>query len=225
MALLFILTPIALLLIWLYHKQVPLDSIMRESELQQPSTRQQRGRIGEEEIARILQQLPGNFFVYNNLYIPLTAEKRTEIDLVVVHEKGIFVIESKNYTGLVEGEAHEQQWSKTYSNSYNQKFYNPIKQNQTHIESLKKYLGEMPMYSIIVFGYDTELFVDPMPASDVFVCKITQLSFLWDLLPNLNYEIDILTVKERIKQLQQTNWSIQQQHIERVSKIGKKAIS
>lgn len=225
MALLLILTPMAILLAWLYHKQLPIESIMAEDELQQPSTVQQKGRVGEQEIEVILQYLPGKFILYNNLYIPVATDKWTEIDLVVVHEKGIFVIESKNYTGVVEGEAHEQQWSKSYFESYNQKFYNPIKQNDTHIRALKKYLGELPMYSIIVFGYDTELFVDPMPAEDVFVCKITQLQFLWDLLPTLDYEVDILAVNEQLEQLEQTNWSMQKQHIERVTKIGKKAIS
>lgn len=226
MALLFIiLTSMAGLLIWLYHKQSPLESILVEEELTFPSTMQQRGREGEREIEDIVQHLPGKFFLYNNLYLPISEDKWTEIDLVVVHEKGIFVFESKNYTGLVEGEAHEQQWSKSYSENYNQKFYNPIKQNQTHIRALQQYLGKVPMYSIIVFGRDTELFVDPMPADDVFVCKITQLTFLWDLLPTLNYDIDILKVQQKMQQLEKADLFVQQKHIERVSKIGNKAIS
>ncbi|MBQ0138449.1 MAG: NERD domain-containing protein [Kurthia sp.] len=225
MALLFILTSMAGLLIWLYHRQSPLESILVEEELSLPSTVQQKGREGEQEIQGILQKLPGEFLLYNNLYIPISTDKWTEIDLVIVHEKGIFVFESKNYTGLVEGEAHEQQWSKTYSESYNQKFYNPIKQNNTHMNALRQILGEVPMYSIIVFGHDTELQVDPMPADDVFVCKITQLYFLWDLLPTLNYEVDILAIQNKLQQLEKADWTIQQNHIDRVSKIGNKAIS
>lgn len=226
MALLIILSPIVVLLFFLYHRQLPLDSILVEEDLNYPNTPQNRGRSGEQDIEEILLQLPGEFLLYKNLYIPIASEKWTEVDLVVIHEKGIFVVESKNYTGIITGEAQDNQWSKTLSNSFNQRFYNPIKQNATHLRALEQYLGDLPMYSVIVFGKEAELHVEPMPASDVYVCKVTQLYFLWDLLATLDYVVDIYDVQSQIEQLEKANWSIQQQHIENLmKKLENKAIS
>lgn len=226
MALLIILSSIAALLFWLYHRQSPLDSIFVEDEFVQPNTAHQKGRSGEQDIEEILLQLPGEFLLYKNLYIPIAPEKWTEIDLVVVHEKGIFVVESKNYAGVITGEAHENQWSKTLENSFQKRFYNPIKQNATHMNALTRYLGDLPMYSIIVFGNDAELQVDPIPSSDVYVCKVTQLYFLWDVLATLDYGVDIEEVQRQIEQVADANWSVQQQHIDNLTKkMENKAIS
>lgn len=226
MALLILLSSMATLLLLLYHRQAPLESILVEAEMGHSNTSHYKGRRGEQDIEEILLQLPGEFLVYNNLYIPIAAGKWTEIDLVVVHEKGIFVVESKNYSGVITGEPQDDQWSKMLSSTFNQRFYNPIKQNATHIRALSQYLGDLPMYSIIVFGRDTELQVDPIPASDVYVCKVTQLHFLWDVLASLDYEVDIQEVQRQIEQFEKANWSIQQQHIENITKkMGNKAIS
>lgn len=225
MVILLIVTAIAGLLITLYHKQLPLESILIEEE-QSNTSMHKKGQDGEEEIANILRHLPGKFLLYNNLYIPTGFEKWTEIDLVVVHEKGVFVIESKNYSGSISGEMRDQFWLKSMSSTYAQRFYNPIKQNEGHIRALKKVIGELPIYSIIVFGQEAELHVEQLPANDVYVCKVSQLRFLWDLLATLEKEVDLESVRCDLEQLDETTWAIQQQHIDNIQKkYGNRAVS
>lgn len=225
MVILIILAPVAALLIWLYHRQSPMESIFVEEE-NRTSSMEERGRLGEEEIARVLHHLPGKFLLYNNLYIPIAHNNLTEIDLVVVHEKAIFVIESKNYSGEISGKTNEKYWLKSFSAQYNQRFYNPIMQNATHIRALQQVVGNVPIYSIIVFGREVELNVEQMPAKDVYVCKVTQLKFLWDLLHTLEKQIDIEEIRFKLDELDDSDWSIQQQHIQNLqNKYGNKAIS
>lgn len=217
---------IACLLAWLYHKQQPIKSILMEEEMIDHLTNEEKGRVGEEEIAQFLKKLPGKFLLYNNFYLPIDAEKNTEIDLLMVHEKGIFVFESKNYAGVIEGASHDHFWTKSFSATYNQRFYNPIKQNDTHIRALKNIIGPYEVFNIVVFGREASLKVESMPTPDVYVCKITQLEFLYDLLGILPKQISLEIIRDELVQIEPVDWEMKQQHIERLqSRYGHKAIS
>lgn len=60
------------------------------------------GQFGEysTEFALTNHNLKGHFAVLKNVYVPMKG-KTTEIDLLMIHEKGIFVFESKNYSGWI----------------------------------------------------------------------------------------------------------------------------
>ncbi len=117
-----------------------------------------------------------------NVYVPMNIGKTTEIDLLYITKVGIFVIESKNYKGWIFGTDTNKNWTevlytrKTWTNhngSEKHSFYNPIMQNNTHINWLKRYLKiNVPMFSLSVFSNncefkDLDLFHSP---NNVFVC-------------------------------------------------------
>lgn len=114
------------------------------------------GRYGEKLAARELYWLKligKNGLTLKNIYIPKDDGGTSEIDLVYITVKGIFVIESKNYSGWIFGDENSFQWTSSLPNGEKNKFYNPILQNKNHIKWLKNYLGEdIPMYSLIVFS-------------------------------------------------------------------------
>ncbi len=88
-----------------------------------------------------------------NLYIPKKNGKTTEIDALMICRKGIFVIESKNYSGWIFGNEFNRDWYQTLSGGRKHIFYNPIMQNNAHIESLKKLVGEsFWIKSVIAFS-------------------------------------------------------------------------
>lgn len=61
------------------------------------------GKMGEFEVSAILATLSGNdYIVINNITLP-SKFGTTQIDHIVVSIYGIFVIETKNYTGLIYG--------------------------------------------------------------------------------------------------------------------------
>ena len=80
------------------------------------SPEENKGRRGEDFIAKILYDtVPGDFQVFRNVYVP-NGDATTEIDLVMVHEMGIFAFESKNYNGLISGSADALNWAHIHPN-------------------------------------------------------------------------------------------------------------
>jgi predicted RNA-binding Zn-ribbon protein involved in translation (DUF1610 family) len=125
-----------------------------------------RGQIGEEYVARVLGgDLPNEKYVINNLTI-VTDGKSSQIDHIVITKAGIFVIETKNFSGRVYGRANQKEWKQVlaYGKSRHT-FYNPVLQNNTHIYRLRQALGRLAkkdcFISVIVFP-KAELFIEPI---------------------------------------------------------------
>lgn len=134
------------------------------------NTPERRGVIGESKItALIADVLRRNLYGYvlNNLYVVKADGGTTEIDMLLVCTKGLFVFESKNYTGWIFGDDKHKYWTVTlyagkdllgFKNVEKHKFYNPIWQNDSHIKHLRRILGNtVPMNSVIVFSDRCEL--------------------------------------------------------------------
>lgn len=112
------------------------------------------GIFGEYETFCKLQNIKGKYKILTNVYVPKENDETTEIDLVYIHETGIYVLESKNYSGWIFGDESNKNWTQSFKNGHKERFYNPIKQNNAHINYLKKLLEcDMKIFkSIIVFS-------------------------------------------------------------------------
>lgn len=121
------------------------------------------GKRGEYFISELINPLIGYKRVLYNCYIPKANGETTEVDVILIHETGIYVIESKNYKGWIFGSEEQKNWTQTLSAGRNgvQKyhFYNPVIQNKVHIKWIKEYLKmqNLPIYSYIVFGNNATL--------------------------------------------------------------------
>ncbi len=96
----------------------------------------------------------------------------TQIDHVVISVYGVFVIETKNYRGWVTGGEASQDWIQHfYDNKYS--FYNPIKQNRSHIKNICTAIKvhQDKVFSIIAFSDDATLKVNTKTP----VCNFSQL--------------------------------------------------
>ena len=97
-----------------------------------------RINYGEWQIYSLLKKNYPNSFFLSNLY--LENEQRddsTEIDLVMIHESGIYVIESKDYIGGIIGNSYEKIWKKAIRNHPLYPMLNPVWQNRKHIQFLQ----------------------------------------------------------------------------------------
>lgn len=120
-----------------------------------------KGEFGEYLIFKSLKSFEkqGGKFLFN-LYIPKPNDETTEIDVVLIHPKGFFVFESKNYNGWIFGDENNRYWTQVLPmgkgrTSHKRRFYSPLRQNGTHIKHLKRILSdETPMWSVIVFSND-----------------------------------------------------------------------
>ena len=118
-----------------------------------------KGVVGESIIAKYLGKLPENeYVVFNDVYLGC-GDNSIQIDHLVVSIYGIFVIETKNYSGWIFGSEKNNYWTQIIF-SRKTKFRNPIKQNKSHVNSLGyllKDFGNLQIFSIIVFTGSAEL--------------------------------------------------------------------
>ncbi len=117
-----------------------------------------KGYLGEKSVATILSLLPSDKYkIINDLLIEVDG-RTIQIDHLVVSIYGIFVIETKNYKGWITGSDNSDYWTKNmFGNKYT--FYNPIRQNKSHVLALSKQLGFSlnKFIPIIVFSNGAEL--------------------------------------------------------------------
>lgn len=111
-----------------------------------------------EETGCICSKVPGRSQTLDNLHIPHHGQT-TEVDVLMLHEMGIWVFESKHYSGWIFGRADQRQWTQSLNSRTKEHFYNPILQNRTHVNALVDYLG-LPRDSFhpyVVFSEKCEL--------------------------------------------------------------------
>jgi len=127
----------------------------------------------------------------NNIIVVNEGES-SEIDHVVVSSFGVFVIETKNYSGKIYGNERSPYW-KQYLKKSEFEFRNPVRQNYGHVMALKKVLPDCPpeaFIPVVVFTGDAELNISTPTAT---VIKIK------DLMDTIeSYNKPILSEKEKV---------------------------
>lgn len=115
------------------------------------------GLEGEKKVASILRKFAGirSYKVINDLYLPL-YDKTTQIDHVLIGFFGILVIETKNHAGSVYGDPKKKEWTQIIGSQKNT-LYNPLMQNQAHIDCIRHIMGQenlynVPIESLVVFS-------------------------------------------------------------------------
>ena len=103
-----------------------------------------------------------NYHLIKNVTLP-TEDGSTQIDHILVSERGIFVIETKNMKGWIFGTEKQKQWTQKIF-KHTSKFQNPLHQNYKHTKTLAACLdiSDSKIFSVIVFVGDSE-FKTEMP--------------------------------------------------------------
>ena len=112
-----------------------------------------KGFIGERYVANELKNEP--FLLYN---LKFKSESDAQIDHLLVSDRGIIVIETKNYGGVIVGDHFSDVWTQ-YINHHKHNFYNPIRQNAVHVKMVRCLLTDYAsaVHSIVVFTPRAEL--------------------------------------------------------------------
>ncbi|MCQ2050058.1 MAG: NERD domain-containing protein [Candidatus Saccharibacteria bacterium] len=114
------------------------------------------GEYGEfltlKKIVACCKRYDGYYKILRNVYLQ-TKNGTTEVDSILLHETGIYVFESKNYSGWIFGNYQQKEWTQAINRYTKNHFYNPIWQNEGHIAALKTILGnDLKYFSFIVFS-------------------------------------------------------------------------
>lgn len=110
-----------------------------------------------------------------NLEIPIDSYHKTEIDLLLIHETGVYVFEVKHYKGTIYGKDSDNIWTQYFKTTSNKTFRNPLVQNGYHMRALANLLPGIPIYSVVVFtNEDADIRVENTnPYVDI--CEISML--------------------------------------------------
>jgi len=112
-----------------------------------------KGARGEARVRRRLnKRLSGNEYeIYNDVTLP-SVMGDTQIDHIVLSRYGVFVIETKNYSGWIYGNAKSRQWTQTLYRKKSQ-FQNPLHQNFKHIKAVQAFflIKQNEIHSVVVF--------------------------------------------------------------------------
>ena len=124
-----------------------------------------------------------SWHLLNNITLKID-DTTTQIDHILVSRYGIFVIETKHYTGWIFGEERAKQWMQVvYGNKY--PFQNPLHQNYRHVKAVQELLDFLPpeqIIGLVVFTGEAEF-------KTVKPLRIHSLQSLISHLTNLNEEL------------------------------------
>lgn len=94
-----------------------------------------RGLKGEKTVFKYLETLPKEYFIFNDVKL---YENKGNIDHIVVGPKGIFVIETKNYSGRYRIKGNK--WFYYKDGEYKKLYRTPASQIITNAVDLKEFL-------------------------------------------------------------------------------------
>ena len=158
-----------------------------------PSATEIAGKIGEDKVSRAVYeacQFDGRHYkLLRNVYVPIRGGF-SEIDVLLLHETGVYVFESKNLSGSIYGDENHAQWQRFKNNGQKDFVPNPIKQNDGHINALCAFLKQnkyqFRAFSMIVFGTKANLKYVPEDKSLVTIHEVYNLEM--DLVKRMKSE-------------------------------------
>ncbi len=141
---------------------IPLIRKIRDRRLLKTVTSLNRGTKSERDlILRLLKHGIPSQTIFHDLCLEKNNGEFSQIDVLIATTEGIIVFEVKDYSGWIFGNGNYSHWTKVLAYGKRKyRFYNPIKQNQNHIKTLRKQLRQfenIPFFSIIAFYGDCEL--------------------------------------------------------------------
>ncbi len=172
-----------------------------------------RGFMGEFWVRQELKKLPRDRYkILNNIIIEENNNTH-QIDHIVVSKFGIFVIEMKNYYGLILGDEYKNKWIQ-YLGKKKSYFQNPIHQNYGHIKALEKLLNLNNNFfiSIVCFSNQAKLKVtvkDNVVHLDYLIKTIKNYRDIID-------DFDIDTIYDKIISLNITDKSERKKHVKNI---------
>lgn len=196
------------------------------------SFRKDKGMQGEYFTYKDLRHMEnyGAKFLFN-VYVPKRNGETTEIDVLMICSKGIFVFESKNYSGWIFGSVDQKYWYQTLpaggGRSRKERLYNPVIQNRYHIKCLKEFLGEqIPIYSIVVFSDHCTLKNGQITGNDVCVINRNNVSAVVASICNQNQSVvlnsnTISRIYSKLYPLSQVDAITEAQHVTNIRNNGK----
>lgn len=130
-----------------------LKSAFRAAEASY-NTPERKGARGERQVHNALTSVLNekDYRVLSDLILPL-AGGTTQLDHLVLSTYGVFVIETKNMSGWIFGDAEQEKWTQVQKGGKKRSFQNPLRQNYAHVKAVQEILGidKQVLHNFVVF--------------------------------------------------------------------------
>ena len=152
--------------------------------------------------------------ILNNLLLPISEWETTEIDAVIITRKGLFCLEIKNWSGIVEGSDEDEYWVQRYleKNHPSKQLKNPVMQNENHCYALENVFNHRyKVDNVVIFvNLHNKEFIDSQ-----YVFTISEFEEYYSQLDNeLTFE-DVDHIYEKLKRYVASEEELEE-HKERV---------
>lgn len=121
-----------------------------------PTANEAKGSFGEWLAKTYSRTIPG-VLALHDILIDGADGYTSQIDLILVGNKGIYVIEMKMFNDArIYGDMQKAKWN-YYLHGQKHEIYSPVMQNKKHIQYLKTFLkqfGDVPYFSILAMICD-----------------------------------------------------------------------
>lgn len=122
-----------------------------------PMINEMKGGLGE-HLTKFMAKIDiPETLVIHDVLIEGAEEQTSQIDILLIGVKGIYVVEVKMYQDArIYGDCKKSKWY-YYRGGKKYEIYSPYKQNQNHIKYLKAFLkdfGDVPFFSILAILCD-----------------------------------------------------------------------
>lgn len=149
-----------------------------------------KGFFGETAVKIYLSRLDKDKYkILNDVLIPNSKGTTSQIDHIIISPYGVFVIETKNYSGWILGSENTYKWTQVIYKR-KEKLLNPIIQNKGHVKALQELLIDYPndiYHPIVTFSTKATLKV-AVTSDVVYNTKLMQTI--------KKYNKEILSMKE-----------------------------
>ena len=187
-----------------------------------PTLNEIQGSFGEWLAKIFATTLPGAL-VLNDVLIDGADGFTSQMDLLLIGNRGVYVVEVKMYPDAkIYGNTRQSKWY-YYSHGHKYDIYSPMKQNQKHIDYLKRFLsdfGDVPCFSVVTMVCDdfkisgdyppNTVLCNSLPGMEKGIYKVAENKpIVWD-------DAQKQAVFEHIKQYQITEKDARIKHKENV---------
>lgn len=175
------------------------------------------GEYGENLVSQFLSRDPNSIVFNDIILVDEKTKKSCQIDHIAIRPNGVFVIETKNYAGRVYGNDSQREWTQVlaYGETKN-RFYNPVKQNATHIYFLAKVLKQQNIYVSVIMFPRAELYIQ----TDALVCT-GQRSLLQTLNSNTGINLTpsrMRNIETQLADIKANPQATKEEHIQNILK-------
>lgn len=175
-----------------------------------------KGDFGENAVAKALGgTITGKQYLVNDLLFEVSGHS-CQIDHVFINHNGVWVIETKNYAGVIYGNENEREWTQALGATVH-KHQNPIKQNRTHIYRLKEYLNTDDYF------FNAVVFLDRADLTNIqsdCVFSVDELQIIKDRDTGITLSSDQMEFYYgKLTELKNSNTVTKAEHIENIHKI------